>query len=217
MVNLVFPDPDQADETGLLTIGGDLSLNTLLKAYRSGIFPWPVNEHILTWFCPPTRAILPLKDFHVARSLRKQLKQSNFEFSFDKSFDEVISSCAELDNRSGQLGTWIIPDIQDAYKEFHRAGYAHSVECWKSGKLVGGLYGVSIGMMFAGESMFYRTSGASKAALIFLVEHLKTHGVEWIDCQVMTPLFRSFGAIEIDRDDFLTMLAETLSKPGKLF
>jgi len=213
MVITRFPPVEKADRYGLLALGGDLEIDSLLLAYRSGIFPWPFDEETLAWFAPPRRAVLFLRDFHVSRSLERERKRSKFDFRIDQAFPEVIRRCAEAKNRGVQAGTWITQGIIESYIRLHQAGFAHSIECWLDGQLTGGLYGVSIGAMFAGESMFYRRSNASKLALWFLVEHLRQKKAEWIDCQVMTPLLRSFGAVEIQRDEFMALLLKAVKKP----
>ena len=157
--------------------------------------------------------MLFLNQLRIGRSNRKTLKRASWQLTFNRDFDAVIAKCAEVKNRGAQNGTWISEDIVSAYGVLHRAGAVHSVECWHGAELVGGLYGVGIGGMFAGESMFYRESGASKAALMFLSEFLSSHGVTWIDCQVMTPLFESLGAQLIPRRKFLDLLSEALSAP----
>ena len=212
MVIKAFPPVESADRSGLLAVGGDLEVESLLLAYRSGIFPWPLDARHLTWFAPPRRTILFLKDVHFSKSLRKSLKGNNFTFKIDSDFGEIISACAELGNRKGQEGTWITRQLQKAYAALHQAGYCHCVGCYESGCLIGGLYGVSIGGMFAGESMFYRKTNASKLALVFLIEFLKDQKVPWIDCQVTTPLLRSFGAVSVKRTIFMEMLAAAIDK-----
>ena len=212
-----FPPVEFADADGLLAVGGDLEVESLLLAYRSGIFPWPVDEDHLTWFAPAKRAVLFFKDFYVSRTLRKELRRNEYEFTIDRNFDEIIEACSELTNRGHQTGTWITGDIIDAYKRFHQAGYAHSIECYENNNLIGGLYGVCIGRMFAGESMFYRKSNASKLALAYLVEYLEARGLKWMDCQVMNPFLESLGAIQIDRKEFSAMLAEVIDSPDELF
>ena len=211
MVIRAFPPLTETDENGLLAIGGDVEIESLLLAYRNGIFPWPFNEEFIAWFSPERRAILDLETFKVSRTLRKDLKKAGYEITYDQEFRSVVESCAELKNRKGQSGTWIIPEMVEGYVAFHDAGYAHSVETWKDGKLVGGLYGIRIENFFAGESMFYRAPNASKAALVALVEKLKAEGVKWIDCQVMNPFFESLGAKEISRKEYLVLLKKALS------
>ena len=201
---VTFPPVEFADEEGFLAWGGDLEPETLRLAYQSGIFPWPMDNLPILWFAPPERAILRLADFHVSRSLKKLLRQKNWRVCIDTNFQCVIENCAAA-YRPTQHGTWITRDIQRAYYRLHQNGEAHSVEVYLEDELVGGLYGVNWGGYFAGESMFHHVSGASKVALCFLVEHLQKQGVTWIDCEVINPLFESLGAIEIPRDEFMTM------------
>ncbi len=210
MTIIQFPPINQAHSSGILAVGGDLEVDSLLLAYRSGIFPWPIDEGTLAWFAPPKRAILWLKDFHIPRSLKREINKNCFACCFDKHFAQVIKSCAEPTNRGKQQGTWITPEIIGAYIALHHAGFCHSIECYKNDSLVGGLYGVSIGGFFAGESMFYRTSNASKLALCYLVNHLKSYGVEWLDCQVMTPHMRQLGAVNVSRRKYMQLLEKAL-------
>jgi len=209
-----FPPVDLADEYGLLAVGGDLEVSSLLLAYESGIFPWPLpGEDRIPWFAPQKRALLFLDELHVSRSLRKVIKQRRFEVRFDQNFRQVIEECSSDKNRSNQAGTWISKQIIDAYCELHRQGYAHSIECYENNKLVGGLYGVVIGGVFTGESMFYRTPNASKVALYFLATYLKNQGVTWIDCQIMNPHLSSLGAREVSRAKFMELLNAGTSRP----
>ncbi len=217
MVIARFPPVDLADEYGILGVGGDVEVETLLNAYRSGIFLWPVKEGQLVWFAPPNRAILRLKDFIPSASLVKERKRSGYSFRINTAFEEVVAACAEWRNRKGQKGTWITADVIKGYTALHYAGHCHSVECYYKDLLVGGLYGVSIGHMFAGESMFHRRPNASKLALWFLIDYLKERGIEWIDCQNMTDFLKQLGAIEISRDEFMKMLKESLSNQMMLF
>jgi leucyl/phenylalanyl-tRNA--protein transferase len=210
---VTFPPVEYADEEGFLAWGGDLEPETLRLAYLSGIFPWPMDNLPLLWFAPPERAILRLGDFHISRSLQKLLRQKPWQMRVDADFDAVIEACARAPRR-GQDGTWITRDMQRAYKRLHQSGEAHSIEIYLENELVGGLYGVSWGSYFAGESMFHHVSGASKVALVFLVEHLQKQGVTWLDCEVLNPLFESFGAKEIPRDDFMGMLKAALKAPA---
>ncbi len=206
MVIEAFPDVHLADPSGFLALGGDLEVESLLLSYKSGIFPWPLSDGSLAWFAPPRRAILKLVDFHIGRSLKKEIRRSTLTVTFNQDFRHVVSSCRSSSNRSGQAGTWITPAIERAYCRLHEAGYAFSVEAWRDTRMVGGLYGVSIGRFVAGESMFYLEENASKIAFYRLIERLRAHEVEWLDCQVMTPLFRIFGAKEVLRDDFMNLL-----------
>jgi leucyl/phenylalanyl-tRNA--protein transferase len=217
MVIEAFPPLSEADENGFLAVGGDLEPESLLLAYRNGIFPWPLRERQLAWFSPPQRGVLFLKDFHPGRTLQKARNRPGWSFSFNKRFDEVITACALSSHRPGQSGTWITKQMVRGYNEFHRAGFAHSVESYFEGDLVGGLYGVAIGGFFAGESMFFKRSDASKLALWWLVDHLKSLDVSWIDCQMVTPLFRAFGAVEVPRERYTEMLRGVLDRHITLF
>lgn len=211
----MFPPVSLATEDGLLCIGGDLKVETLRLAYHSGIFPWPIEGYPLLWFAPPQRAILHFNEFHVPHSLRKLLRKQPFEIRIDHDFPGVITSCASI--REYAEGTWITDEMNAAYCNLHAAGDAHSVETYLDGELVGGLYGVAYGAYFCGESMFFKKSGASKAALVALVGHLQSHGATWLDAQMMTPLFASFGTREVPRDDFMQMLKNALAQPVRLF
>lgn len=217
MVIEAFPPLEQADEDGLLAVGGDLDIESLVLAYRSGIFPWPFSERHLAWFSPPERGVLFFDQLHIPRSLQKIRRDPAWSLSFDTCFDDVIVACASSNHRPGQTGTWITRRMVDGYRAFHRAGYAHSVECWYAGELVGGLYGVVIGRYFAGESMFFIRPNASKLALWFLVEHLKRSGVTWLDCQMVTPLLASFGAKSIPRGTFTQLLEQACKEPPLSF
>lgn len=205
---LRFPDPRNTGPEGLLALGGDLSPETLLLAYRQGIFPWPIEgAPALTWFCPIERGVIDFAELHIPRSLKLFRKKDSYRFSFDQAFPRVIDAC-QAAFRPGQPGTWITPEMREAYVEFHREGHAHSVEAWDSisGELVGGLYGVYFKGAFAGESMFHMAPNASKLAILHLVERLQSHGIEWMDIQVMTPHMEGLGAKLISRDDFLDRL-----------
>jgi len=200
---LEFPDPLDADEDGIVAWGGDLSPSRLLLAYRSGIFPWYAKGDPILWWSPDPRLILNLDDFKLRRSLKKRLK--HFEIHIDTAFEKVMIACSSTP-REGQNGSWILPEVVEAYGVLHDMGYAHSVEAYQEGKLVGGLYGVAIGKVFCGESMFAHVSDASKAAFAFLVEHLKAWGFEFIDAQVPTDHLKSLGAVEVSREWFLDRL-----------
>ena len=201
----------------IIGFGGELSVGNLRNAYRNGIFPWAIEGLPLPWFCPERRAVLEFDELHVPKSLKKEWKKTDFTFTIDENFRAVIESCSRA-VRARESGTWITKDFIDCYTTFHEAGDAHSVEVWNhTGDLVGGLYGIDAGGVFCGESMFFRKSNASKFALIFLIEHLKTRGATWLDVQVMTPHFKVLGAKEIDRAEFLDKLTETQTKNLRLF
>lgn len=217
-----FPDPETADSSGLLALGGDLEPESLLLAYRSGIFPWPIEDCPLAWFSPPRRGILEFARLHIPRSLAKTLKKAAFTLTIDQSFEAVIRACAETHGRgkgagAGEPGTWITPEMITAYCELHRLGHAHSVEAWRERELVGGIYGVDCGGAFAAESMFHRESGASMAALLHLCTHLESRGAEWIDIQMVTPHMKIMGARAIPRARFLRRLGEALETRIRLF
>jgi len=202
-----FPPVETADESGLLAVGGNLDSATLEHAYRNGIFPWPHEGYPLLWFAPPKRAILDFKEFKIPKRLQRDLKKISLTFSVDQDFEGVIRACATSKVRKGQKGTWITKEIIDAYLQFHKKGFVPSFEARNSqGELVGGLYGVMIGKMFAGESMFYKKTNASKFVFIQTVAYLKKKGFRWIDVQVLTPLLKSFGAKEIPRVEFMKKL-----------
>lgn len=206
----VFPDPEFADPDGLLAIGGDLSLERLLIAYKSGIFPW-YNELPILWWSPPLRPVIFPRLFKLSRSLYQTLKKDIFSVTFDNNFPEVIKGCAET-KRKDSTGTWITPEMKDAYIELHSLGFAHSVEVWQGNTLVGGLYGVSIGKAFFGESMFSLASNASKVALACLVEFLIRENFYFIDCQITNEHLLRLGAFELPRAVFLKILSEAIEK-----
>jgi leucyl/phenylalanyl-tRNA--protein transferase len=201
---LYFPPVHLAEPDGLLAIGGDLSMERLLLAYRQGIFPWYEGEHIL-WWCPHPRFVLFPGELKVSKSMRQLLKRHAFTFTINKAFTAVIDNCKTIERR-GQAGTWITPEVKNAYTRLHQAGYAHSAEVWLNDELVGGLYGIRMGQVFFGESMFSKMSNASKYAFISYVQVLKSEGVQLIDCQVYTDHLQSLGARMIDRNDFITLL-----------
>ncbi|HQS66416.1 MAG TPA: leucyl/phenylalanyl-tRNA--protein transferase [Sulfuricurvum sp.] len=200
--NLTFPDPRTASE-GIVAYGGDLTASRILLAYSMGIFPWYGPNDPIIWWSPDPRLILELADFKLHKSLRKKLP--HFEIRFDTAFSQVIRECGAM-NRRGQKGSWIIPEIIEAYEVLHSMGHAHSVEAYQDGVLVGGLYGVSVGRVFCGESMFAKVSDASKVAFAVLVERLKEWGYDFIDCQVPTEHLKSLGAKEVSRECFLERL-----------
>ena len=198
-----FPHPDEANIDGIVAWGGDLHPFRIIKAYQSGIFPWYSKDEPILWWSPDPRLIMELDDFKMSKSLKKSLKK--FTYKFNSNFLEVIQECA-LKQRKGQNGTWIQKDVIEAYQTLHSMGIAQSIESYKDGKLVGGLYGLSIGKVFCGESMFAKESDASKAAYTVLVAHLKKWGYDFIDCQVPTQHLKSLGAIEVPREYFLERL-----------
>lgn len=209
---LVFPPPHEAIKEGLLAVGGDLRVERLLLAYSLGIFPWYSEEDPILWWSPDPRLVLLPGDFHMSRSLGKLLRKDRFSVSSDSAFEDVIRGCAE-DRAGGHEGTWIIPEVIDAYCRLHQAGFAHSVEAWQGKRLVGGLYGVSLGGTFFGESMFTRVSNASKVAFAVLIAHLRTMHFDLIDCQVTTTHLIRMGAREIPRKEFLRRLRRSLARP----
>jgi len=213
--SLIFPHPAHAEPSGLLAVGGDLSVPRLLLAYRNGIFPWYSENNPILWFSPDPRLMLFFPDLYVSRKLKKVLKSGRFEVMFDTSFGEVIRNCSAV-GREGQSGTWITGDMIDAYTELHNRGYAHSVETYHEGKLVGGLYGVAIGGVFFGESMFHVMSEASKVALFYLVESLRERGFDFIDSQVPNSHMKSMGGKEVERERFLDMLGEAVNRKTPL-
>jgi leucyl/phenylalanyl-tRNA--protein transferase len=203
---LRFPDARLADPDGLVAIGGDLSVPRLLLAYRSGIFPWTVNP--ITWWSPNPRAIFELDRFHVSHSLARLIRTRAFEITIDRAFREVMEGCAAP--TPDRRATWITKEFVEAYTRLHAQGHAHSVECWQKGELAGGIYGVSLGGFFAGESMFHRVGNASKVALCHLVQHLRERGFALFDIQMATPATLPFGAVEIPRGEYLRRLAQAI-------
>jgi leucyl/phenylalanyl-tRNA--protein transferase len=203
---LRFVPPRLAGDAEVVGVGDDLSPQTLVWAYGQGIFPWPITGYPLLWFCPPVRAVLDFERLHIPERLARARRHSALKFTVDTAFDTVIAACRQSP-RPGQAGTWITPPMLAAYQTLHRLGYAHSVEAWDAdGELQGGLYGVSVGGIFCGESMFHRTANASKFALLFLCDTLRARGLGWIDIQMMTPHLAALGASEIPRDEFLDRL-----------
>jgi leucyl/phenylalanyl-tRNA--protein transferase len=202
-----FPDPASADHDGLLAVGGDLSVDTLLKAYCSGIFPWYNENDPILWWSPDPRMVLFPDKFKVSKSFRKILRDPGFQVTFNQNFEQVIEACASI-SRSGQRGTWITQEIKQAYLELYRQGFAVSVECWYQGNLAGGLYGIDLvdKKVFCGESMFHTVSNASKVALYFLSEKLKKENYQLIDCQIHSDHLASLGAENISRQAFLRYL-----------
>ena len=203
-----FPEPDKALSVpeGLLAVGGCLSIRRLLNAYRHGIFPWNSCDEPILWWSPDPRMVLFPDKLTISQSLAKTMRQGRFTITTDKVFSEVILACAE--SRKGEAGTWITAEILQAYNQLYRSGYAHSAEAWHNGELAGGLYGVAIGRVFYGESMFFRQTGASKVAFATLVQRLAHWGYKLIDCQISTHHLRSFGAEEISRSKFSQLLRQ---------
>ncbi|MCO4794401.1 MAG: leucyl/phenylalanyl-tRNA--protein transferase [Bacteriovoracaceae bacterium] len=212
MAIIDFPPIDQADENGLLALGGDLEISSLLLAYSKGIFPWPINdEYPLAWFSPNPRGILKYEDLHISSSLKKYLKSNKHIVTFNEDFEGVIKACSKSKNRKDQVGTWITDEIIQAYIDFYNADQAYSVEVWNNdNKLIGGLYGVVIGSYVSGESMFYLESNASKLALYTLMERLNDNDITWLDTQMVTPVVEAMGGTEMSRDDFLNELKKTV-------
>lgn len=210
---LPFPDPESADAHGLLAYGGDLSPERLLAAYAQGVFPW-FDEPPVLWFSPDPRAVLEPERLVVNRTLAKNLRRGRYAVRADTAFGEVIRACASVP-RAGQQGTWIGPEMIEAYEELHRLGFAHSVEAWREGTLVGGIYGVSLGGAFFGESMFARSSDASKVALVHLVRRLQAWRFDFLDCQVGNPHTTRLGARPWPRAEFLAALDEALDRPTR--
>lgn len=206
-----FPPVELADENGLLAVGGDLEIESLLLAYQSGIFPWPISEEYpIAWFSPNPRGIIPAENLHLSKSFIKLLKKTNFSITLNQHFDQVIYHCAYVKNRKGQNGTWITPEVIAAYQNLHRAGHAYSVEVHLNNELVGGLYGVHVNNFFCGESMYFSESGASKVAIAFWVRHLLQYQIDWLDTQMVTPIIGDMGGIEVPRQAFLKKLKKAL-------
>lgn len=202
---LGFPDTEWADEDGLLAVGGNLSMERLLLAYRSGIFPWYNEGDLIEWWCPNPRFVLLPQHLKISKSMRQLLRRNAFDFTINKAFTSVMENCSSIP-RDGQPSSWIHPEMISAYTQLHQAGYALSAEAWQDGQLVGGLYGVLLDKIFFGESMFSAVSNASKYAFIKLVAHLQAQGIVLIDCQMHTPHLESLGAGFIERSLFLKCL-----------
>jgi leucyl/phenylalanyl-tRNA--protein transferase len=204
---LWFPDPRMARRDGLVGVGGDLSVQRLLLAYRSGVFPWSADP--VTWWSPDPRGIFEFDRFHIPRSLERTLRKGAYHVTFDQDFQGVIRGCAAAPRREGE--TWISPRFIEAYEELFAAGHSHSAECWLGETLVGGVYGVAVGGLFAGESMFHRAADASKIALVHLVQHIQKQGFTLFDIQMLTNVTRSLGGVEVRRDDYLMRLASAVA------
>jgi leucyl/phenylalanyl-tRNA---protein transferase len=207
--NITFPPVEAADEEGLLAIGGDLSSERLLLAYKKGIFPWYNQDEPICWWSPNPRFVLFPKEIRISKSMQTVLNNGSFRFTINKAFDKVIASCKTI-TRKEQEGTWIQPEVIEAYTKLHELGFAVSAEAWQQGELAGGLYGVLLGNIFFGESMFSKKSNASKFAFINLVKHLQKQNIKLIDCQVYTAHLESLGARMIDRKLFTEILAKEI-------
>jgi len=207
---LIFPPVELAEDDGLLAVEGDLTPDRLILAYENGIFPWYSEGEPILWWSPDPRFVLFPAELHISKSLKKALNQNPFKITYDQAFSEVMKNCGQR-QRPNQDGTWITPAMLEAYSNLHLMGLAHSVEAWNEGRLVGGLYGVSLGKCFYGESMFYLEENASKIAFVHLVKKLHNAGYQLIDCQVYTPYLESFGARLIPRKEFCDRLYEALA------
>jgi leucyl/phenylalanyl-tRNA--protein transferase len=210
--SLVFPSPDEADAEGVVAVGGDCGVERLLLAYRSGIFPWPMTRDLpLFWFSPDPRYVIDLPHAHVPRSLRKEVRRGRFEVRTDTDFEGVIRGCAGA-HRPGQRGTWITPALRSGFLKLHAEGWAHSIEAWEEGRLVGGLYGLSLGGAFFGESMFAEAPDASKVAFATLLGNLIHWGFRFVDCQTRTEHLARFNAVPWPRARFLEVLQGALAQ-----
>jgi leucyl/phenylalanyl-tRNA---protein transferase len=210
---LEFPSPHLAESNGLLCIGGDLSTERLLLAYSNGIFPWFSDDEPILWWSPDPRLVLYPQRIKISKSLKKKLNKKDFHVTMDHAFKDVISACANIRIQNSEE-TWLVNEMIHAYIKLHDEGFAHSIECWLGDKLAGGLYGISLGGCFFGESMFTFVSDASKIALAALSEHLVKQGFDLIDCQVTTNHLLNMGGIEISREKFLSQLRKSLQKPS---
>lgn len=206
-----FPPVERANDLGIVAAQGNLSPGVLLSAYRQGIFPWYDEESPILWWSPDPRFILPIEELHIPKRLRRVLKRTSFEFSVDLAFPEVIAGCADTP-REEEDGTWIVPEMREAYNRLHELGYAHSAEVWQKERLIGGLYGVSLGAAFFGESMFTRVSDASKQCFVLFTLALREKGFHFIDSQVYTEHVARFGAREISRAEYLERLSRALQQ-----
>ena len=210
--NPEFPDPNTAldDPDGLLAVGGNLQPDTLLSAYYNGIFPWYNDDDPIMWWSPSTRCVIDPQNLHISKSLHKQLRKKSFTISFNQAFDQVIHACAQRDSKTD---TWINSDMISAYTKLNQLGKAHSIEVWQDSKLVGGAYGVAVGSIFCGESMFSKTSNASKVGLVYLSKYLSGMGFKLIDCQLVTNHLLTMGAKELSRKEFLQILKKFRNNP----
>ena len=204
----VFPSVDNANEDGLLAVGGSLDSETLITAYKNGIFPWPVEDgYPMTWFAPNPRGIIDLEEFKVSKSLTKFLKNTNYKVVFNYDFEQVITRCSVI-KRKHETGTWIYQDIINAYTELFNKGLAYTVAVFQDEQIIGGLYGVCIGEVISGESMFHKKDNASKVALVYLIQKLKEKNIKFIDTQMVTPVIESFGGKSIERTEFMRRIEQ---------
>lgn len=203
--DLYFPPVEEASYEGILAVGGDLSTERLLLAYRNGIFPWFQDDEPILWWSPPERMVVVPQLYKISKSIRNLLNQGKFQVTFNQNFEEVIHNCQQI-SRKDQNGTWITDDIIQSYTALHKLGFAKSVEVWQDGELAGGLYGIDLGHVFCGESMFSKVSNASKIAFVTLVKHLKEHNYKLLDCQLHNEYLEQLGAFEISRDTFIKVL-----------
>ena len=205
-----FPKVDEANEEGLLVIGGKVTPARVIEAYPKGIFPWYSEEELPLWWSPDPRFVLFPAELHISRSMQKLISKNVFDFRIDTAFEDVIHHCATA-NRKEQNGTWLTKEMKDVYIQLHHLGYAHSAETWKDGKLVGGMYGLKLGNIFFGESMFSKEPNASKLAFVKYVQHLQQSGIELVDCQVYTAHVESLGARSISRPNFIEILKKEIA------
>jgi leucyl/phenylalanyl-tRNA--protein transferase len=202
------------DPNGLLAIGGDLSVQRLIRAYSAGVFPWYNPNEPILWWCPDPRAVLAPADFHISHSLDKAIRRDNYAVTLDADFSAVLDGCSGS-RRGGSHGTWLGPDMKRAYLELHECGHAHSVEVWREGALIGGLYGVAVGGAFFGESMFSRATDASKLALYWLCRQLQAWDFGMVDCQIASSHLKTLGAVDVSRERFLLALAPLVARAGR--
>tara|TARA_Y100001935_G_scaffold252439_1_gene256354 strand:+ start:3162 stop:3842 length:681 start_codon:yes stop_codon:yes gene_type:complete len=208
----IFPSPLDSLEGGIVAVGLEPTVSHLLEAYSFGIFPWPHEGMPLLWFSPDERGVLDFNEFHISRSLQKELSKNSFTCTWDQNFEGVIRGCQTM-ARKNEQGTWITDKLLKAYVDFHKAGYAHSVEVWREEELVGGVYGVYVGGVFSAESMFFKVSPASKVALVYLVQSLEEKGLKWIDLQMVSTVSKQFGGKYISKRDFLRRLRDAQKNP----
>lgn len=215
MTSSYFPAPSEFADDDIVAIGGPLSIDVLIEAYEKGVFPWPIEDMPLTWFSPLNRAILDFKDLHISKSLEKLKNKGPYRFTLNQAFEEVINQCSKVKRQD--KGTWITPEIVQAYSNLHKHHYAHSIEVWENNDLVGGIYGVAIKGVFSAESMFHLKNNTSKLALIYLIETLKKSKVNWLDIQILTPHMETFGSKLIPRQNFLEKIQQTHALNLKIF